>query len=61
MSKIAYHFRGVINGKAVKAAALHKFSNTLTLFQPGGADYAHPLALPAYKNSLITPQHLMIL
>ena len=26
----------VINGKAGKAAALPKFSNTLTLFQPGG-------------------------
>ena len=36
--------RGVINGKA---AALPKFSDTLTLSQPGGADYAHPLALLA--------------
>ena len=40
-------FRGVINGKADKAAALPKFSDTLTLSQPGGADYAHPLALLA--------------
>ena len=38
---------GVINGKAGKAAALPKFSDTLTLSQPGGADYAHPLALLA--------------
>ena len=36
-------FRGVINGKAGKAAALPKFS----LSQPEGADYAHPLALLA--------------
>ena len=28
-------FRGVINGKAGKAAALPKFSDTLTLSQPG--------------------------
>ena len=35
-------FRGVINGKAGKAAALPKFSDMLTLSQPGGADYAHP-------------------
>ena len=33
--------RGVINGKAGKAAALPKFSDTLTLSQPRGADYAH--------------------
>ena len=41
--------RGVINGKADKAAALPKFSDMLTLYQPGGPDYAHiahPLALP---------------
>ena len=40
-----------------KAAALPKFSDTLTLSQPrgGGADYAHPLALPCLKNSVITP------
>ena len=35
-------FRGVINGNA----ALPKFLYTLTLSQPGVADYAHPLALP---------------
>ena len=40
-------FRGVINGKAGKAAALPKFSDMLTLSQPGGADYAHPLTLLA--------------
>ena len=39
--------RGVINGKAGKAAALPKFSDTLTLSQPRGADYAHPLDLLA--------------
>ena len=35
--------RGVINGKAGKAAALPKFSNMLTLFQPG---LPNTLALP---------------
>ena len=34
--------RGVINGKAGKAAALPKFSDMLTLCQSGGADYAQP-------------------
>ena len=34
--------RGVIYGKAGKAAALPKFSDTLNLSQPEGADYAHP-------------------
>ena len=29
---------GVINGEAGKAAALPKFSDTITLSQPGGAD-----------------------
>ena len=43
-------FRGVINGKAGKAAALPKFSDMLTLSQPEGADYAHPLALPHQKK-----------
>ena len=47
--------RGLINGKADKAAALPKFSETLTLSQPGGAHYAHPLALPHLKISVITP------
>ena len=36
--------------KAGKAAALPKFSDTLTLSQPEGADYAHPLALPCLKK-----------
>ena len=39
--------RGVINGKPGKAAALPNFSDTLTLSQPGVADYAHQLALLA--------------
>ena len=47
--------RGVINGKAGKAAALPKFSDTLTLSQSGGADYASPLALSHLKKFLITP------
>ena len=37
--------RGVINGKA----GIPKFSDTLTLSQPGEADYAHSLALPHLK------------
>ena len=41
---------GVINGKAGKAAALPKSSDMLTLSQPGGADYAHPLALPCLRK-----------
>ena len=47
--------RGVINGKAGKAAALHNFSDMLTLSQPRGADYAHPLVLPCLKKSVIMP------
>ena len=39
-------FRGVINGKVGKAAALP--SNTLTLSQSGGEDYAQPLASPIF-------------
>jgi hypothetical protein len=35
--------------------ALTKFSDMLTLAQPEGADYAHPLALPCLKNSVIMP------
>ena len=31
-------YRGVIKGKAGKAAALPKFSDTITLSQPGGVD-----------------------
>ena len=38
---------GVINGKAGKVAALHKFSDMLSPSQPRGADYAHPLAFLA--------------
>ena len=42
-----YYARGVINGKAGKAAALPKFSDMLSLLQSGlGADYAQTLALP---------------
>ena len=40
-------YRGVINGKAGKAAALPKFSDMLTPSQPEGAYNAHPLALLA--------------
>ena len=40
----------MINGKAGKAAALPKFSDTLTLSQSEGADYAQPLALPHPKK-----------
>ena len=39
----------VINGRAGKTAALIKFSDTLTLPQPRGEDYAHQLALPHLK------------
>ena len=35
-----------MNSKAGKAAALPKFSDMLTLYQSGGTDYPHPLALP---------------
>ena len=42
--------RGVISGMVGKAAALSKFSDELTLSQPEGAYYAHPLALPHLKN-----------
>ena len=46
----------VISGKAGKAVALPKFSDTLTLSQlGGGADYAQPLALPHLKCFVITP------
>ena len=36
-------------------APLPKFSETLTLSQSKGADYAHPLALLGLKNSVIMP------
>ena len=48
-------YRSVINGKAGKAAALPKFSDTLTLSQSGGVDYAQPLALPHLKKIVMTP------
>ena len=44
-----YRLRVVINGKAGKAAALHKISDMVTLSQSGGADYVQPLALPHLK------------
>ena len=44
--------RGVINDKADKAA--FRYVKPISQ-QGGGADYAHPLALPHLKNSLITP------
>ena len=50
----------VINGKAGKAATLPEFSDTLTLSQPGGANYAHPLALPHKKKSVITTLKLTL-
>ena len=52
--------RGVINGKAGKAAASPKFSDTLTLSQSGGADYAPPLALSHLKIFVITPLLLLL-
>ena len=43
-----YYVRGVINGKAGKAAALPKFSDMLTLSQPGWGQImpTHWLCLP---------------
>ena len=53
-------FRGVINGKAGKAAALPKFSDTLTLSQSGEQiKYAPPLALPHLKFSCLRPWCLL--
>ena len=40
----------VSNGQAVKAAALPKFPDMLTLSQSGGADHAQPLALPHLRD-----------
>ena len=63
ITKLCAHFsdhmicRGVINGKADKAAVLPKFSDTLilTLSQSGGrADYAWTLALPHVQFFVIT-------
>ena len=46
----------VINGKAGRTAVSPKFSDTLTLYQPGGgADYAHTLALPGLKRCDYAP------
>ena len=41
--------RVVINGKAGKAAALHKISDMVTLSQSEGVNYVQPLALPHLK------------
>jgi hypothetical protein len=46
---VEHYYRGVINGKAGKAAALPTFSDTLTLSLSRGADYTLPLALPHLK------------
>ena len=46
------------NFKVGKAATLSKFSDTLTLFQTGGADYAQPLALPHLNFFVIMPLQL---
>ena len=43
-------YRGVINGKAGKTAALPKFSDTLTLSQSRGQIISQPLALPHLKS-----------
>ena len=51
--------RGVINGKAGKKAALPKFSNALTLSQPGRADSAQPLALPYLEFFVSTPLEMV--
>jgi hypothetical protein len=42
--------RDVINGKTDKAAALPKFSDTLTLSQPGGGRLCPPIGLACLKN-----------
>ena len=44
--------------KGGNAAALPKFSDMLNISQSGGADYAHPLALPHLNFFLITPVSL---
>ena len=44
MARLRYKdYRGVINGKAGKAAALAKISDMLTLSQSGGTNYVRPL------------------
>ena len=47
--------RDAINGKAGKAAALPKFSDTPNLSQPGRSEYAQPLPLTCPTKSVITP------
>ena len=49
MWKLLAESRGLINGKAGKATALPKFSDMLTLFKSGGADYDQPMALSHLK------------
>ena len=51
------HNRGVVNGQSGQAAALPKSSDMLTLSQPRGTEYAHPLAAPCLKKIVITPLH----
>ena len=54
--------RGVINGKAGKAAALPKFLDTLTLSQPGGAHYPYPvLRAPTDFQTLRRPCILIVM
>ena len=52
-----YICRGVINGKADKAAALPKFSHKITISETGRADYAYPLPclpkkIPDYASDM---------
>ena len=48
VNKKSFNIRGVINGKAGKAADIAKFSGMLTLSQPGGGRWCPPIdfALP---------------
>ena len=50
--------QGRINGKVGKAAAVPKFSDTLTLYQPGGGGLCSPIgfALPQKILRLCTCQ-----
>ena len=47
-------YRGVINGKAGKAAALSKFSDRLTLSQPGHSSLVDYLAQVIYAKKCPT-------
>ena len=47
---IKTEFKGVINGKAGKAAALPKFSDTLTLSQPGEGRLCPPIGFALTKK-----------